>query len=321
MLSRRHLRIKVLQALYAFFQSMNEKIDAGEKSLFKSINQIYEIYIYQLSFLVEIGEFAVKRLEENKKKFFPTEEDLDPNTRFVNNKVLHQLSENHDFKKYLDVYKINWSEQEEMIRKLYVEIRDGEDYKHYMEAPDDSYGNDRDILVRILKKQMLRSESLHYFFEEKNIHWSDDFYTANLLAMKTIKHFKESFNSDYKLPLLFKDNEFDSTNEDMEFVKQLFRKTIVKSETYEKLIEGKVKNWEMERIAVMDVLLLKMALAELLEFPSIPIKVTLNEYIELAKMFSTPKSKVFVNGILDKIIAELKENGQIKKTGRGLLEN
>lgn len=208
-----------------------------------------------------------------------------------------------------------------MIRKLYNEVRKADDFHRYLEEPISSFSNDRDILVKILKKQMLRSESLHYFFEEKNIHWSDDFFTANLLALKTIKHLKESFDADSKLPSLFKDNEFDSTNEDLDFVKQLFRKTIVKSEEYEKLIEGKVKNWEMERIAVMDVLLLKMALVELMEFPSVPIKVTLNEYIELAKMFSTPKSKVFVNGILDKLIVELKENNQINKTGRGLLEN
>jgi len=321
MLSRRHLRIKVLQALYAFNQSLNDRIDAGEKELFKSINKIYEIYIYKISFLVEVAEFANKRLDENKKKFFPTEEDLNPNRRFVNNQVIRQISENLDYRKHYDAFKINWADEEDMIRKLYSEIRESADYQNYMKKDNNTYNDDKDILLKILKKQLVKSESLHYFFEEKNIHWSDDFFTANMLAIKTIKHFKESFDVNFKLPALFKVTGFDQTDEDKEFVKHLFRKTIINSGDYEKLIDGKVKNWEMERIAVMDILLIKMALVELLEIPSVPIKVSLNEYIELAKMYSTPKSKIFVNGILDKLIADLNEKKLIKKTGRGLIEN
>jgi len=321
MLSRRHLRIKVLQALYAFFQSVNDRIDLGEKELLKSINKIYEIYVYQISLLVEIVEFANKRMEENKKKFIPTQEDLNPNTHFIENKVIQQISNNADYRKHFEAYKINWSNEEEMIRKLYNEIRDGEDYKTFMDNSNHSYNDDRDILNKIVKKHFARSESLHYFFEEKNIYWYDDFHTATMLVMKTIKHYKESFDDNYLLPTLFKINEFDEADEDKTFVKQLFRKTVVKSDEYSEMIEEKVKNWEMDRIAVMDILLLKMALVELIEFPSVPVKVTLNEYIELAKMYSTPKSKVFVNGVLDKMIEDLKSKKLIKKTGRGLLEN
>jgi N utilization substance protein B len=321
MLSRRHLRIKVLQALYAFFQSTNDRIDAGEKDLFKSINKIYELYIYQLSLLIEIVSFASRRIDENKKKFFPTEDDLNPNIRFISNKVIRQIEDNKDYVRYYDAYKINWKEEEQMIRKLYVEIRDSADYKEYMQNPKNGYEEDKDILSKILKKHVLRSENLHSFFEEKNIHWSDDFFTANMLAIKTVKHYKKSFDKSYRLPTLFKVNELDENEEDREFVKILFRKTIVHSDEYGELIKGKVKNWEMERIAVMDVLLIKMALVELMEIPSIPIKVTLNEYIELAKMYSTPKSKIFVNGILDKLIVDLKASDRIKKSGRGLLEN
>jgi N utilization substance protein B len=300
---------------------MNDRLETGEKELFKSINKIYEIYIYQISLLIEIVDFAARRLEENKKKFFPTEEDLKPNTRFIENVVVKQLEENRSFRKYRDGYKINWAEEEEMIRKMYAEIREGSDYKEYMANEGHTYNDDKDILLKILKKQLLRSEYLHYFFEERNIHWSDDFFTANMLVIKTVKHLKPSFGPDYKLPTLFKINEVDQSEEDKDFVKKLFRKTIIKSAEYDKIIEAKVKNWEMERIAIMDILLIKMALVELLEFPSIPIKVSLNEYIELAKMYSTPKSKVFVNGILDKLIADLKDQGAIKKTGRGLLDN
>jgi N utilization substance protein B len=321
MLSRRHLRIKVLQALYAFFQSEQERLDLGEKDLMKSINKLYEIYIYQLSFLIEIVDFAQKRMDENKLKFFPTEDDLNPSTRFIDNQVIRQLENNRDFRKHFDAYKINWSGEEEMIRKLYNEIRESEDYKKYISSPKNGYNDDREILIKIVKKQISRSDSLQFYFEEKDIHWSDDFHTANLLVIKSLKSFKEDWDEYHKLPPLLKEDEFDDKNEDREFVKHLFRKTVIHSDEYAKLIEEKVKNWEMERIAVMDILIIKMALAELLEFPSIPIKVSLNEYIELAKMYSTPKSKIFVNGVLDKLIFDLREQKQIKKTGRGLLES
>ncbi|MCB2219098.1 MAG: transcription antitermination factor NusB [Bacteroidetes bacterium] len=293
----------------------------GEKELFKSINKLYEIYIYQLSLLIEIVDYAQKRLEENKQKFFPTEEDLNPSTRFTDNRLIKQLADNKDFRKHFNAYKINWVDEEEMIRKLWIEIRESNDYKDYMSVPDSSYNDDREILIRIVKKQITNSEILQYYYEEKSIHWSDDFYTANMLVIKTLKAFKPNWGESHPLPSLFKVNADNEPDEDREFVKHLFRKTVVHSEEYEKLIEDKVKNWEMDRIAVMDILLIKMALAELIEFPSIPVKVTLNEYIELAKMYSTPKSKVFVNGILDKLIVDLKELKKIKKAGRGLLEN
>ncbi|MCF8378216.1 MAG: transcription antitermination factor NusB [Bacteroidales bacterium] len=321
MLSRRHLRIKVLQALYAFFQSENDRIDVGEKELLKSLNKIYEIYIYQLSLLVEIVEFAQKRAEENKKKFFPTPDDLNPNTRFTKNRIILQIESNKDFRRYFDVYKINWADQEDMIRKIFNKLKLSEDYKTYMDNKISTYNHEKDILVRIIKKYFSGSDTLQSYYEEKNIHWTDDFHTANLLAIKTVKGLTDKFDENSKLPTLLKNSTIDDPDEDIQFVKILFRKTIIRSEEYIKLIDEKVKNWEMDRIAVMDIIILKMAITELLEFPSIPIKVTMNEYIELAKMYSTPKSKIFVNGILDKLIVDLKTDNLIKKTGRGLLEN
>jgi len=321
MLSRRILRIKVLQALYAFLQSDNDRIDLGEKELFRSLNKLYEIYIYQFSLLEELVAFANKRLEENKKKFFPSEEDLNPNTRFINNRFIAQLSENLDYRRYTDAYKINWSEEAEMIRKIYVEVRESDDYKDYMQSDKNNYEADKEILIKILKKICVKSEILHFYFEEKSIYWSEDFFTANLLAARTIKTYNESWDKFHKLPTLFKVNDNDDPEEDKVFVKQLFRKSIVNNDKYLDLIENKVKNWEIDRIAMMDTLIIKMALAELLEFPSIPVKVTLNEYIELAKLYSTPKSKIFVNGVLDKLIMDLKNDKILVKTGRGLLEN
>ncbi|MCD4696851.1 MAG: transcription antitermination factor NusB [Bacteroidales bacterium] len=315
------MRIKVLQSLYAFFQSENDRIDLGEKELLRGLNKIYELFIYQLSLLIEIVEFAHKRSEENKKKFFPTADDLNPNTRFIDNRISRQISTNKDFRRYYDVYKINWADQEEMIRKLYNKIKMSEDYKTYMNNKISAYSHEKEILVKIIKKHVSRSDTLQSYYEEKSIHWTDDFHTANLLAIKTIKGFNNSFNKNSKMPALLKKVELDDPDEDLQFAKVLFRKTIIKSDEYIELIDLKVKNWEMDRIAVMDIIILKMALTELMEFPSIPIKVTLNEYIELAKMYSTPKSKVFVNGILDKLIHDLKSDDKIKKTGRGLLEN
>ncbi len=321
MLSRRHLRIKALQALYAFFQSFNDRIDIGEKELFRSLDKLYEIYVYQLSLLIDIIEFAKKRQDENKLKFFPTEEDLNPNTRFIENQFYQQLTANKDLLKYIDRYKISWVDQEDMIRKLLVQIRNSTEFNDYMAKPENSYNNDKDIFTRIIKKHLSRSEILQSYYEDKNIYWHEDFHTANLLVIKTIKSFNEDWDENYKLPVIFENDSINRNNEDREFLIKLFRNTIIHSDEYERLIDDKAKNWEMDRIAIMDVLLIKMALVELLELPSIPIKVTLNEYIELAKLYSTPKSKVFVNGILDKLIGDLKTQNKIKKTGRGLKEN
>ena len=321
MLSRRQLRIKVLQALYAFMQSVNDQLGQGEKEMLKSLDKLYEIYIYQLSFLIELVDFSKKRMEDNKQKFFPTEEDLKPNTRFVENRFYKQMVENRDLQRYISAYKINWVDEEDMIRKLMVQIRDSKDYIDYLAKPNCTYNDDKDIFIKIIKKHLSKSELLQFYYEEKSIYWSDDFHTANLLAIKTIKSYELTWNENYKLPLMFGKEIDGSKNEDKEFVVNLYRKTMIRREEYEKLIDEKVKNWEMDRIAVMDVLIIKMALVELLEFPSVPIKVTLNEYIELAKLYSTPKSKVFVNGILDKLIGDLKDQKKIKKTGRGLLES
>jgi len=202
-----------------------------------------------------------------------------------------------------------------------LQIRESKDYIDYLGKPQSSYSDDKDIFVKIIKKHLSRSEILQFYYEEKSIYWHDDFHTANLLAIKTIKAYESSWDEFHMLPIMFGKDIEGSKNEDKEFIINLFRKTMLRSEEYEKLIDEKVKNWEMERIAVMDVLIIKMALVELLEFPSIPIKVTLNEYIELAKLYSTPKSKIFVNGILDKLIGDLKRQDKIKKVGRGLMES
>jgi transcription antitermination protein NusB len=201
-----------------------------------------------------------------------------------------------------------------------VQIRESTEYQDYLVAEECTFEDDKEIFIQIFKKFLAKSEILLFYFEDKSIYWSDDFHASNLLALKTIKSWEPDWDDRTKLPVFFSNGGSDK-DEDKEFLINLFRKTIMKSEEYDKLIDEKAKNWEMDRIAIMDVLIIKMALVEILESPSIPLKVTLNEYIELAKSYSTPKSKIFVNGILDKLIADLKEQKKIKKSGRGLLES
>lgn len=309
-----------MQALYAFFHSENDRIEAGEKQLLTSIDKIYDLYIYQLTLLLEVVRFANRRIEEGKQKFLPTEEDLNPNTRFIDNKVAAQLLENRDLQRKADGLKINWGDEEELIRRLYNEVKASEVYQKYMEQPESSYKADKEILIEILRCFIAPNDVLLSYFEEINIHWAHDYDMGLVMAVKTLSSYKESYDEYKTLPALFKSSMDGMINEDRYFVLQLYRKVILKSDQYEDLIDIKLKNWELERIADMDVILIKMALAEFIEFQSIPLKVSLNEYIDLSKEFSTPKSKVFINGILDKMVCDLKADEVIVKTGRGLIE-
>jgi N utilization substance protein B len=319
MLSRRLLRVKVLQALYAHFVSENDRIDHGERQLFVSIEKIFDLFVYQFSLLVEIVAFARLRMEEAKTKFLPTPEELNPNTRFADNRFIALLTKNRDYHRQVDLLKISWSEEDELIRKLNNQIRESEEYAKFL-GQEDSYESDKDLLLSIFHNIICQSEVLKSIYEEKCIYWADDFDTVTVLIQKTIKEIPESWDEFQLLPrVLGSDNEKEK-DEDREFVKALYRKTIINSSDYDEIITRKADNWDFERIALMDIILLKMAIAELLEFPSIPVKVTLNEYIELSKNYSTPKSKVFINGILDNLISEFKTSKRINKTGRGLIE-
>lgn len=319
MLSRRLIRVKVLQALYAYFQTEDNDLPAAEKQLIRSIDRIYELYIWQLSFLVDLFAYFRQRTDEAKQKFLPTEQDLHPSTRFIDNRLIAQLEDNSDFRKQRERFKINWADEREMFRLFYNEIKEGEDYDKYMQAGKCSYDDDRNILIKLIRSHFFPSDLLQSFFEEKNIHWVDDFDTAMLMVMKTLKMFTSKQDELTPLPDLYEDEE--SEKEDKDFAKELFRKTIIHRKTYAEIIANKAKNWELERIAMLDIIIMKMAIAELLQFSSIPVKVTLNEYIEISKQYSTPKSKIFINGLLDKLISEFKHEGKIKKTGRGLIDN
>ncbi len=309
----------MLQALYSFFQSDDDDLPAGEKKLLRNIERIYELYICILSFMAELHHFYALRVEEAKLKYFPTPEELNPNTRFIDNRLISQLVSNRQFLKRMEQFNTNWAEEDDMLRFYFNELRAGEDYQAYMKAPTCSYEDDRNFLIKLVKNLLYDSPRLQSWIEEKNIFWSDDYDTALVMIVSTFKSFKPSHNEFTPLPALFSNQE--DEQEDLEFAKELFRKTIIHSAEYTDLIASKAENWEIERIAFMDILILKMSITELRHMTSIPTKVTLNEYIEIAKQYSTPKSKVFVNGILDKLLIQFRENNQIRKTGRGLIDN
>jgi N utilization substance protein B len=317
MLSRRHLRIKVLQALYAYSITHNKELPVAERELIRSIEKLYELFIYLLSFVIEIFEFGSQRLVEAKLKYLPTQEDLNPNTKFVDNKLIEAIVNNPEYKLNLKKLKISWHDEEEMIRRTYKTFREGKEYREYMESQDVSFNADKNVVLKLLKKYLAGSEALESYLEEKSIYWANDFPIVVTSLAKSLKQIKE--NSDDYSPIPGFRDEI-SEKENHEFATNLFRKTILKGGKFEQMIAEKAKNWEIERIALMDMILLKMALTEITDFESIPIKVTFNEYIEISKDYSTPKSKIFINGILDKLIADLKDADQIKKTGRGLVE-
>jgi len=303
-----------MQALYANFNAGQDNIGTGEKELLHSINRFYELFLYQLSFLIEIHHFSKRQLEEAKQKRLPTEADLNPNERFIKNQFLEALAESKTLNHYFEKWKISWIGENEIVRRVFNNFRGGSEFAKYLSPEETGYEKDKNIIVALIRNYIVDFPQLMQFYEERSIYWVDDIDIANIILLKIVKTSKEN-----NINKIFSDLELFISDDDRDFAINLFRKSIFKSEDFGKIISEKTHNWEMERIATMDILLMKMALCELLEFPSIPVKVTLNEYIDLAKMYSTPKSSVFINGILDKLIDDLKKSDMIKKSGRGLM--
>ncbi len=320
MINRRFLRVKVLQAVYAYMGSGEEHIEDGVKHLLESIDKMKDLFSWQLSFLVETKRFAENRIEENKRKNFPTQEDLNPNMRYVDNRVLNALENNKDLRKEEERLKINWADHQDIIRNYYNMMRNSQVYKDYMSDDVDNFEHDKKFIVKMITEYFSDLELLQDFYEEKSIFFVDDYHLVTSMLIKFFTDFKASFNETSLLPSVYK-TEKDPVNEDKEFVKKLFRDVIRNGEEYGKLVGANTSNWEKERVCVMDMIILKLALTEFLCFPYIPVKVTMNEYIEISKYFSTPKSKIFVNGILDRILKKLNEEKAIVKKGIGLLDS
>ena len=316
MLNRRHLRIKVLQVLYAFFQTEDEDILKSEKLLLSSIDRMYDLYLYFLLTLEDVHQFSAQRIEDRLKKVRPSEEDLAPNRKFVNNPVINHLISNKDLRRKAEERKVNWVGvvENDIMKKLFLHIVESEVYLSYMAAEENSFELDRQFVADLFKKEIANFELIHDYFENKNIFWIDDIDLMCSMVLKTIKTVESSDDDKKPILALHKDEE-----DELTFVKTLIRKTFQMDEVNTQIIDELTKNWEIDRIAKMDIILLKMAITELKVLSSIPKKVTLNEYIEISKFYSTPKSQVFINGILDKAISLLEDRGELKKTGRGLM--
>ncbi|MDY6801779.1 MAG: transcription antitermination factor NusB [Bacteroidota bacterium] len=313
MISRRLLRIKILQICYAHLKSHGQSVNQAEKELFFSIQKSYDLYHYLLLLIIDIVKYAQSRIELYSQKMIPTSEDLNPNTKFVDNKLIKQLEKNKQLNKYLNDNKLSWVNYPELIKNLYLEIKNSEYYQNYMNSPQRTYKEDKKFIIDLYSKIIIIHEPLHQNLEEQSIYWNDDLDFITGMIIKTLKSFNASSDESEQLMPLFKNED------DIDFVKQLFRKTILKHNEYQQLIADYIKNWDIERVAFIDIVVMALAISELIEFNEIPVKVTLDEYIEISKFYSTQKSNIFINGVLDKIVADLKNEGKIKKSGRGLI--
>ncbi len=314
MISRRLLRIKATMALYAFNRRDDDDLNHAEAELMFSIGKTYDLYHYLILLALEIADIAGEKIDQALQKKMPTPGDLNPQRRFINNQVIEQLRKNIAFNKYILLTKLSWVNNSHIPRLLYYKMVDWDTFKEYMESESNNYQSDKKFIISLITDLFSNSEDLQSNLEEQSIYWNDDMEYVASMVEKTLKKFKSDSDEHTTLMPLFKNSE------DEEFVKILFRKSIMHTKKCSDLIDKNTTNWEVERIALMDILVMQLAITEILEFPEIPVKVTLNEYIEIAKYYCTSKSSTFVNGILDNIVKEIRKEGLIKKSGRGLVD-
>ncbi len=313
MISRRLLRVKALMALYAFNRREDGNLAQAETELMFSIGKSYDLYHYLLLLVLEIADIAGEKIDLALQKRMPSHEDLNPKKRFVDNQVIAQLRKNIGLNKYIASKKLSWVNNSHIPRLLYNKMIVWEVYEEYMKAESNNYLSDKKFITRLVTELFSNSDDLQSNLEEQSIYWNDDMEYISSMVEKTLKKFKTDSGENAELMPLFKNVE------DEEFVKILFRKAILHSVKCSELIDKNTTNWEVERIALMDILVMQLAITEILEFPEIPVKVTLNEYIEIAKYYCTSKSSTFVNGILDNIVKEIRDEGLFNKFGRGLV--
>ena len=306
--------------MYAYYQSHESNLSAAERRLLVDVDNLYELFIYLLSFWVEVKRFADQRIEENKKKIFPTEQDLNPNMKFVNNVILNALEQNDHLIRLEQNYKINWAnDRDDFIRAFYGRMTEYPEFQEYMNNGKNSFDDDRKFLVAVIDNYMAEDDSLYDYFADRKLAFNSDYQLGVYLLWKFFTEMRPDFSANSKLPSAYTTEKSES-NDDKEFVVQLFRKTILHAEEYRELVKEHLSNWDYDRLALMDKILIFMALTEFCQFHSIPVKVTINEYIEISKFYSTADSRRFVNGMLDKLSNVLKENGKLVKTGMGLVD-
>ena len=312
MISRRLLRIKALKALYAHLKSESDSLMASEKTLVTSIDKTYDLYFQMLSLIVEVARYADERQQAAMQKKLPTYEDLNPNRKFVENSVVHLIAESDSVNDYLAAHKLSWSRYPELIKALYSQLEQSEYYKKYMTSQERSFREDLALVTDFYTNELESSEMLEEVLDEQSILWNDDLGFALIMVTRTLSNMRPS-HRDVKVLPKFK------SEEDLDFAMELFEKAAVNYDSNLEVIEQFTRNWDIERIAFMDNVIMVTAMAELVSFPSIPVKVTLDEYIEIAKYYSTASSSTFINGVLDKVVTMLTEEGRINKSGRGLI--
>lgn len=307
MINRDLIRLKVVQIVYAYYQNGGKNLDTAEKELFFSLNKAYDLYNYLLLLMVEVTKYAEKRIIAGKNKLRPTPEELNPNMKFIENRFTAQLECNEQLRAFVENQKKTWSNDEEFVKSLFEDIQASDYYKDYMADPYRSYESDRELWKKLYKNFVFNNPKLDALLEEQSLYWNDDKEIVDTFVLKTIKRFDVKLGA--KQPLLpeYKDEE------DQEFARRLFRRTILNADYYRHLVMENTRNWNLDRIAFMDLIIMQIALAEILSFPNIPISVSLNEYVELAKLYSTPKSPSFINGMLDAIVNQLKKENKLTK--------
>ncbi len=319
MISRRQLRIKALQTLYAYYNNGIGSVSLAEKELLYNVNKAYDLYHSIFILLIDIANYAESRIELARKKHVPSDEDLQPNTRFIDANLIGQLRNCDQLLRYIENRKISWANYPELIRELYQETVNYEGFKEFMNAGKVSMSDEIRFFGRLLTDVIYPNESLEQVLEEQSIYWTDDLEYMISMVIKTLKRFREDGQQKNPLLDLYKNPEGKRIPEDKEFALELLRKSIANRKEYVEYIKINTRNWDLERIAFMDILIMQMAIAEFIGFSSIPTKVTLNEYLEISKIYSTSKSNVFINGVLDKVVSQLREKNKVKKTGRGLI--
>lgn len=307
MINRVLIRLKIVQIIYAYYQNGGKNLDTAEKELFFSLSKAYDLYNYLLLLMVEVTKQANKRLNAAKNKLIPTKEELFPNMKFVENRFVAQLEVNKQLLEFVNNQKKTWENETDFVKSLCDKIMESDIYKEYMESKTSSYEEDRELWRKIYKNIIFNNAELDQLLEDQSLYWNDDKEIVDTFVLKTIKRFEEKNGAKQELLPEFKDEE------DQDFARRLFRRAILNADYYRHLISENTKNWDLDRVAFMDVVVMQIALAEILSFPNIPVSVSLNEYVEIAKLYSTPKSGGFINGTLDGIVNSLKKENKLTK--------
>ena len=307
MINRVLIRLKVIQVIYAYYQNGSRNVEAAEKELFYSLSKAYDLYNYLLLLMVEVTRFADRRIDNRRHKLRPTEEDLNPNTRFIDNAFIAQLTANKQLEEFAANQKRTWDDEGDFVRNLFEEIEATEAYQEYMAKDTLTYEDDRELWRKLYRQVIMPNEQIDEILEEQSLYWNDDKTIVDTFVLKTIKRFEPENGDEQELLPEFRDEE------DKLFASRLLRSAINNAEAYRSLMANNAKNWDMERFAFMDILIMQVALAEIICFPGIPVSVSLNEYVEVAKMYSTPKSGSFINGMLDNIVNQLKKENKLNK--------